>query len=308
MRQAAQRQRGEQQDRKADQRDQQAEPQRPAGDGDREGQDPHRQAGDRVQRVLAQASGSSASACFTATSSARRRLQRHGAILASRVQARYGREVKTLGHAWREFRRKRSPWVIASAIVAALARARSWSATSAGATPWRSPRCSSSTRSASGRSTSTCCTCSRSRSAGGASTCHAAGAPRPPRGAERPRPDPARAARGGGAAAARRARVAARGRRLARCPARCRGPLVTAALTGYVLDRRLRVDPLPDPHRLPPALALLPRGLAHPPPAPLQERALLARDHEHRRRPRAGHESGPGDVPRSRTARTLQSL
>ena len=33
------------------------------------------------------------------------------------VQARYGREVKTLGHAWREFRHKQSPWVIASAIV-----------------------------------------------------------------------------------------------------------------------------------------------------------------------------------------------
>jgi hypothetical protein len=31
-------------------------------------------------------------------------------------QARYGREVKTLGHAWREFRHKRSPHVIASAI------------------------------------------------------------------------------------------------------------------------------------------------------------------------------------------------
>ena len=38
-------------------------------------------------------------------------------------QARYGREVKTLGHAWREFRHNRSPWVIASAItVVAVAR------------------------------------------------------------------------------------------------------------------------------------------------------------------------------------------
>ena len=33
------------------------------------------------------------------------------------VQARYGREVKTLGHALREFRHKQSPRVIASAIV-----------------------------------------------------------------------------------------------------------------------------------------------------------------------------------------------
>ena len=37
--------------------------------------------------------------------------------------------------------------------------------------------------------------------------------------------------------------------------------------------------------------------LAHPPPAPLQERALLARNHEHRRRPRPRHLSGPGRRP-----------
>lgn len=35
--------------------------------------------------------------------------------------ARYGREVTTLGHAFREFRGKRAPWVIAAGIVAALA-------------------------------------------------------------------------------------------------------------------------------------------------------------------------------------------
>jgi Fatty acid hydroxylase superfamily len=40
-----------------------------------------------------------------------------GAVAHSGVgEARYGREVKTLGHAWREFRHKRSPYVIASAI------------------------------------------------------------------------------------------------------------------------------------------------------------------------------------------------
>src|SRR5690349_19702047 len=31
--------------------------------------------------------------------------------------ARFGRDVKTLGAAWREFRRKRSPWIIATGIV-----------------------------------------------------------------------------------------------------------------------------------------------------------------------------------------------
>ena len=35
--------------------------------------------------------------------------------------ARYGREVKTRGHAWREFRRKQSPRIIGGAIVAAAA-------------------------------------------------------------------------------------------------------------------------------------------------------------------------------------------
>jgi sterol desaturase/sphingolipid hydroxylase (fatty acid hydroxylase superfamily) len=38
-------------------------------------------------------------------------------------EARYGREVKTLAHAWSEFRHKRSPWVIATSIlVVAVAR------------------------------------------------------------------------------------------------------------------------------------------------------------------------------------------
>ena len=32
--------------------------------------------------------------------------------------ARFGRDVKTLRAAWREFRRKRSPWIIAAGIVA----------------------------------------------------------------------------------------------------------------------------------------------------------------------------------------------
>ncbi len=39
---------------------------------------------------------------------------------APAAAARHSREVKTLGHAWHEFRRKRSPRVIAGAIVAAL--------------------------------------------------------------------------------------------------------------------------------------------------------------------------------------------
>ena len=41
------------------------------------------------------------------------------------------------------------------------------------------------------------------------------------------------------------------------------------------------------------AVALLPLDLAKPPPAPLQERALLARDHPERLRPRPRHEPGP---------------
>src|SRR5919106_1022649 len=39
----------------------------------------------------------------------------------ARRGARWGRDVKTLGAAWREFARKRSPWIIGSAIVAAAA-------------------------------------------------------------------------------------------------------------------------------------------------------------------------------------------
>ena len=35
--------------------------------------------------------------------------------------ARHGKDVRTLGAAWRQFRRKRSPWIIATGIVAAAA-------------------------------------------------------------------------------------------------------------------------------------------------------------------------------------------
>src|SRR5919106_4275262 len=37
----------------------------------------------------------------------------------ARRGARWGRDLKTLGAAWREFARKRSPWIIGSAIVVA---------------------------------------------------------------------------------------------------------------------------------------------------------------------------------------------
>jgi hypothetical protein len=47
--------------------------------------------------------------------------QRHGAILNFMSAARLGRDVKTLDHAWREFRANRSPKIIAAAIVAAAA-------------------------------------------------------------------------------------------------------------------------------------------------------------------------------------------
>ena len=83
------------------------------------------------------------------------------------------------------------------------------------------------------------------------------------------------------------------------------GPLVSAALTGAIL-----VGVYEWAHYLihtayVPRTARLPRGLAKPPPAPLQERALLARDHEHRRRPRPRHPPRPARCPRSNTARTL---
>ena len=62
-------------------------------------------------------------------------------------------------------------------------------------------------------------------------------------------------------------------------PGRCRGRAPDRGADRLRPGRPLRVDALPDPHRLPAALALLPLDLAHPPPPPLQERALLARDH-----------------------------
>ena len=36
------------------------------------------------------------------------------------MPARWGRDVKTLGHAWREFRSNRSPKVLAAGIVLAV--------------------------------------------------------------------------------------------------------------------------------------------------------------------------------------------
>ena len=58
---------------------------------------------------------------------------------------------------------------------------------------------------------------------------------------------------------------------------------------GLRADRGLRVDRLPHSHGVPPALGRVSHDLAHPSPAPLQERALLARDHEHDRGPRVRH-------------------
>jgi hypothetical protein len=37
------------------------------------------------------------------------------------MPARFGRDVKTIGDAWREFRRHRSPWVLAAGVLVALA-------------------------------------------------------------------------------------------------------------------------------------------------------------------------------------------
>ena len=63
---------------------------------------------------------------------------------------------------------------------------------------------------------------------------------------------------------------------------------------------RLRVDPFPDPHRLPAPYARLQGDLAKPPPASLQERALLARDHQQPQRPRPRHQPRSASRCRSR--------
>ena len=61
---------------------------------------------------------------------------------------------------------------------------------------------------------------------------------------------------------------------------------------------RLRVDPLPGAQRLPAAVARVPLGLAQPPAAPLQERALLVhRHHRRHRRPASRHLPRPRDGP-----------
>ena len=66
----------------------------------------------------------------------------------------------------------------------------------------------------------------------------------------------------------------------------------------YAHQVRLRVDPLPGAQRLPAAVAVVPLGVAQPPAAPLQERALLVhRDHRRHRRPPLRHLPRPGVGP-----------
>ncbi|WP_278257840.1 hypothetical protein [Nocardioides convexus] len=73
---------------------------------------------------------------------------------------------------------------------------------------------------------------------------------------------------------------------------------------------RLRVDPLPAAQRLPAEVGVVPQGLAQPPAAPLQERALLVHRHHGRYggpalRHRAGPEHGPHLADRPAPARPV---
>ena len=83
------------------------------------------------------------------------------------------------------------------------------------------------------------------------------------------------------------------------------GALVSGAICGYVLVGVYEWTHYLIHTAYRPRSPRLPAHLAQPPPAPLQERALLARDHQHARRPRAGHRPRPAPGPRSETARTL---
>ena len=179
------------------------------------------------------------------------------------AKAQWGPEVTTLGAAAREFGRRHSPWMILAAVAALGALRVALGEPSAGGTPSRWRRCSPSIRSASGRSTSTCCTAAVPDARAAWSSCR------------RPAPTASTTAHPNdllmscstpkelaqllllavpAVVAARRLLVG-----LVAGPVPL-GALVSAALAGYVARRRLRVDPLPDPHRLPAALALLPRG------------------------------------------------
>ena len=238
---------------------------------------------DEVQRVLAQAAGASASACSRGTSSVAATPERHGAILTFMGAARLGREVKTLDHAWREFRSNRSPKIIAGAIVARAALR-----ISLGDFTWRD---------------AVAAVAMLVVYPFGEWAIHVYLLHMKPfrfrgRRVELPsssahrehheRPNylglillaPLEAA-----ALLLLAVPVVLAVLLARA---CRfAALDHRRVRRLRPDRHLRVDALPDPHRLPPALTHLQGDLAKPPPASLQERALLARHHEHRRRPRA---------------------
>ena len=71
------------------------------------------------------------------------------------------------------------------------------------------------------------------------------------------------------------------------------GALVSAAIAGYVLVGVYEWTHYLIHTAYRPRSRAYRRDLAQPPPAPLQERALLARDHEHGRRPGAGHRPRP---------------
>ncbi len=77
----------------------------------------------------------------------------------------------------------------------------------------------------------------------------------------------------------------------------------------YAHQVRLRVDPLPRAQRLPAAVAVVPVGVAQPPAAPLQERALLVhRDHRRHGRPAVRHlPADPAAVTTSPTVKALHA-
>ena len=78
-------------------------------------------------------------------------------------------------------------------------------------------------------------------------------------------------------------------------------------VVGVRAQVRLRVDPLPRAQRLPAAVAVVPVGVAQPPAAPLQERALLVHG-DHRRHGRPAASAPTPSRPSVTTSPTVKAL
>ena len=271
----------------------------------REGQDAHRQAGHQVQRVLAEAPEPVLATCSRTTSSARRGPSAMGlsSLHGCGPPRQGGQDPRPrVARVPRRTARRRSS---RGAIVAAAALR-----IALGDFTWRDAvaavgDAASSIPSASGRSTSTCCTSSRFASAAGASSSPTAKAHRE----HHERPNHLGLILLAPLEAAALLLLAV--------------PVVLAVFSIFLplrgadqrgvrrlrADRRLRVDALPDPHRLPPALSA-PTGRSGATTACITSRTSTTgtasrtrvADHVLRTAP------DQKDVPRSRTARTLQSL